>query len=104
MSYADATNEKSGVALPANLPADISAKIKKGGKIRRIVIDRQACIGARSCVLAAPGVFAIDEENLAYVTDPDSADDETIQLAAESCPTLAIQLYDGEGKRIFPRE
>ncbi|OGH74017.1 MAG: hypothetical protein A3C90_00870 [Candidatus Magasanikbacteria bacterium RIFCSPHIGHO2_02_FULL_51_14] len=79
-------------------------KIRKGGKIRRVVVDRAQCIGARSCALAAPGVFAIDEENLAYVTDPDSEEEDMITLAAESCPTLAIHLYDKDGKKIFPRE
>ena len=90
--------------LPPNLPADISQKIKNGGKIRRIVVDRALCIGANSCVLVAPGVFQLDEENLAYVTDPDSTDDDTIRMAAESCPVLAVLLYDENGKKIFPEE
>lgn len=85
-----------------NLPEDISEKIKKGGKIRRIIVDREACIGAQSCVVVAPGVFQMDDDNLAYVTDPDSTDDDTILLAAQSCPVLAVHLYDEEGNKIFP--
>lgn len=87
-----------------DLPEEISQKIRAGGKIRRIVVDRQACIGARSCVVVAPGVFQIDEQNLAYVVDPDSSDDETILLAAQSCPVLAIHIYDENDKQIFPSE
>ncbi|PLX28528.1 ferredoxin [Candidatus Parcubacteria bacterium] len=79
-------------------------KIKKGGKIRRIVVDREACIGAQSCVVVAPGVFQMDDENLAYVTDPDSTEDDMIMLAAQSCPVLCVHLYDENGKQIFPEE
>jgi len=94
----------SEVTLPNDLPEDISEKIRKGGKIRRIVVDRQGCIGAQSCVVVAPGVFQMDDENLAYVLDPDSEDEDTILLAAQSCPTLAVILYDENGIKIFPEE
>jgi len=88
--------------LPDNLPDDISMKIRNGGKIRRVVVDRQACIGAQSCVVVAPGVFQMDDGNLAYVTDPDSTDEDTIMMAAQVCPVLAIHLYDEEGNKLFP--
>lgn len=90
--------------LPPGLPENISQKIKAGGTIRRIVVDRVKCIGANSCVAVAPGVFQLDDENLAYVTDPNSTDDDTIRLAAESCPVLAVLLYDEADKQIFPEE
>ncbi len=85
-----------------SLPADISEKIRKGGKIRRIVVDRVKCIGATTCVAVAPGVFQMDKDNLAYVTDPNSTDEDTILIAAQSCPVLAILLYDENNKIIFP--
>ena len=66
------------------------------------MVDRAKCIGANSCVAVAPGVFQLDAENLAYVVDPDSTDEDTILMAAESCPVLAILLYNEEGKIIFP--
>ncbi|MBI2989569.1 MAG: ferredoxin [Candidatus Magasanikbacteria bacterium] len=72
--------------------------------MRRIVVDRQGCIGARSCVLVASKTFEMDEENLAFVTGTvDEDDEETIKMAAESCPVLAIHLYDKEGKKLFPK-
>jgi ferredoxin len=76
--------------------------IKKTGQIRRIVVDRVKCIGADSCVAVAPGVFQLDEENLAYIVDPNSADDDTILMSAQACPVLAILLYDENNKVIFP--
>lgn len=83
---------------------DLSEKTRKNGKIRRIVVDRAKCIGARSCAAIAPGVFQMDDQNLAYVVDPDSDDEDTILLAAQSCPVLAVLLYDENGKQIFPEE
>lgn len=80
----------------------ISEARRKGGKIRHIVVDRIKCIGANSCVAVAPGVFQLDDQNLAYIVDPESTDEDTILMAAQSCPILAILLYDEDGKIIFP--
>ena len=78
----------------------ILEKEKKTGKIRKIKIDREKCIGARSCMFLAPGVFQLDDENLAYIVDPESEKDDNILLAAKSCPTLAIEIFDEEGKKL----
>lgn len=71
-------------------------------KISRVEVDRDLCIGAAPCVTVAPGVFQLDEENKAYVVDPKGADDETILLAAQSCPVQAIKIFDEEGNQVYP--
>ncbi len=85
---------------------DESVGLKSTGKIRKIVVDRNACIGARSCSIVAGKTFKIDDENLAYVAEDASQfeDDDTIMKAAEACPVLAIHLYDEAGKQVFPKE
>ena len=75
---------------------------KKSVKIGKIYVDRDLCIGAASCAAIAPEVFELDAENKAVVSNPKGADDETIMLAAQSCPTKAIILYDEEGNQIYP--
>ncbi len=75
---------------------------KKPLKISKIVVDRDLCIGAASCVVIAPKTFQLDEENKAYLVNLEGHDAETTLLAAESCPTKAIFLYDEEGKQIYP--
>lgn len=91
------------VPVPSDLPDTISQALRKpGSKIRRIVVDRSACIGAQSCVVVAPGVFQMDDGNLAYIVDPDSEEEDTVLLAAQACPVLAIHLYDENGKKLFP--
>lgn len=71
-------------------------------KIGKIFIDRDLCIGAASCIAIAPDVFELDNENKAVVKNPTGADDETLLLAAQSCPTKAIILYDEQGNQIYP--
>jgi len=71
-------------------------------KIARIEVDRELCIGAAPCVVVAPKVFQLDNENKAVVADAHGADDDTILMAAQSCPVQAIMLYDEEGNKIYP--
>lgn len=87
-------------------------------KVAKIMIDRNLCIGAASCVAVVPGVFELDHENKAVLrrTDGSVSSDETLRsdladqtvddgmllLAARSCPTMAIKLFDEEGNQIYP--
>lgn len=75
---------------------------KKPLKIGKIIVDRNLCIGNGSCVAVAPGVFELDSENKSVPYNPKGADDETILLAAKSCPTQAILIFDEDGNQIFP--
>jgi ferredoxin len=76
---------------------------KEGSKIGKIVVDRDLCIGAASCVAVAGTVFELDNENKAVAITTDAADDDTLLAAAESCPTKAILLFDKEGNQVFPK-
>ena len=87
-------------------------------KIKYLMVDRDLCIGAASCVAVYPEVFQLDGENKAVIlqkagiqtsdkTDIDvlevsALDDDLLLLAAQSCPTAAIFLYDADGTQIFP--
>ncbi len=68
----------------------------------RIRVDRTKCIGAGNCVVAAPTVFELDNENKAVVLDPASVDEKTLWDAAESCPVNAIIIEDDEGNQQYP--
>lgn len=82
----------------------------------QVYVDRDLCIGAAPCVSVAPKVFELDDEAKAIVL-PDAieaendnkirikteaADDDTLLMAAQSCPVQAIFVYDDDGKQIFP--
>jgi len=83
----------------------------------RIVVDPDMCIGAASCVTVDPSTFVMNVENKAEVLDhgqaPDGpayertieateAEKETIIIAAQSCPTLAITIFDENDVQIYP--
>lgn len=69
----------------------------------KIVVDRDLCIGAASCVALAMKTFALDAENKAIVLEGEGDLPETVKLAAESCPTKAIILTDEEtGEQVYP--
>ena len=86
--------------------------------ITKLKIDRTLCIGAASCVAIYPDVFLLDAENKAVVPkkggaktsdltnvselDVTNIDDANLLLAAQSCPTKAIFLYDETGKQVYP--
>ena len=76
---------------------------KEGSKIAKIVIARDLCIGAASCIAVTGETFELDNENKVLVIDPNAADDETLLMAAESCPTKAILLFGKDGKKIYPK-
>ena len=67
-----------------------------------VSIDQSRCIGAGNCVHIAPTAFQLDEENIAYLIDPASVDDETMLDAAQSCPTNAIYLDTEDGQAVYP--
>jgi ferredoxin len=72
-------------------------------KIHKVAIDRKACIGAATCIVIAPDAFELDKENVAVVkTSALNVDDDTLLMAAQSCPTGAIILFDETGTQLFP--
>jgi len=75
---------------------------KEGSNIGKIVVDRDLCIGAASCIAVSGETYELDGENKAVVTHADVADDATLLMSAQSCPTKAILLFDKEGKQVFP--
>ncbi len=80
----------------------MSNKTQKN-KIKKIVIKRDLCISAGSCIAVAPEAYEFDAENIA-VLKPEWTNhtDEELILSAQVCPTLAIFLYDEEGNQVFP--
>lgn len=83
----------------------------------RIVVDPDLCIGAASCVTIDPETFVLNVENKAEVLDHGQAPDgpsyertieateeekNNIIAAAQSCPTLAITIFDDQGRQLYP--
>lgn len=79
------------------------ARTTEGSNISKIVVDRDLCIAAVSCIAVADEVWELDDENKVVAKDANAMDDATLIASAEACPTKAIFLYDKEGTQIFPK-
>ncbi|MBN2094061.1 MAG: ferredoxin [Candidatus Zambryskibacteria bacterium] len=75
---------------------------KEGSNISKIIVDRDLCITASSCIATSGEIWELDSENKAVVKDANAADDEILINSAKSCPTKAIFLFDKKGKQIWP--
>lgn len=78
-------------------------RAKEGSNIAKIVVDRDLCIAAVSCMAVSAETYELDGENKIVVKDANAIDDATLIASAEACPTKAILLYDNDGKQVFPK-
>lgn len=63
----------------------------------KIIVNRDLCISAASCVAIAPEIFELDSEGKAYPKISETDDPILIQKAkdaASNCPTNAIQVIE----------
>lgn len=67
-----------------------------------VEVDRHLCYGFGDCVDTVPAVFALDEESVAVVLDPDAAPLDEVLEAAQNCPVDAIVVTDEDGEQIYP--
>lgn len=82
--------------------ADADIQTVKNGDIE-IRIIRNKCISAATCVVYAPLTFDLDKTNIAIVKSGQWDKLEKIIAAAQSCPVVAIEVYQN-GKRLYPKE
>ncbi len=73
--------------------------VKKGDI--EIKIIREKCIGAATCIVYAPSTFDLDKANIAIIKNEEWDRLEKIIAAAQSCPTVAIEVYQ-KGKKLYP--
>lgn len=63
----------------------------------RVEADRDMCIGAGQCVLAAPGLFDQDEDDgLVVLLDPapGAEQEDAARAAAAACPASVITVHE----------
>lgn len=80
--------------------SDDQKLIRQIGKYKVVVVQSK-CIAAASCVAISPTLFKLNEANLAEMIENGSDELDNIMLAAQSCPTGAIEIYEGEA-RVWP--
>jgi ferredoxin len=65
-----------------------------GGELR-VRADRDVCIGAGLCVMAAGEVFDQDDDGLVVVLDERPADVPAVREAVANCPSGALSIVEG---------
>lgn len=80
--------------------SDEAKMVRQIGKYEVRVIQSK-CIAAASCVAISPTLFKLNEQNLAEMIEGGSDELDNIMLAAQSCPTGAIEIYEGD-QRVWP--
>ena len=68
----------------------------------KVKVDRELCIGIGNCVVAAPKVFKLDQQNKAVAAETSSVEEQALWDAAQSCPENAIILEDDAGRQLYP--
>lgn len=66
----------------------------------RVILTK--CIGCGSCVGLAGKTFKLNSNNVSEVLPGEHDDDQTVLLAAQSCPTAAIEVSNAVGKNLWP--
>lgn len=61
------------------------------------------CIAAASCVAISPDLFKLNEANLVEMIEGGTDAEDNILLAAQSCPTGAIEIYEDDTK-VWPMD
>jgi ferredoxin len=67
----------------------------------KVTVDRDVCLGTGICVGTAPEHFRLEGYRSRPVEELIDPDDLVLD-AAETCPTEAIAVYDGTGRKLAP--
>ncbi len=68
----------------------------------KVNIKKEECIGCGSCQAMNEKLFMLDDDMKSeYIGDENVSIDEVLDVA-KVCPVLAIEVFDDEGKRVYP--
>ena len=67
----------------------------------KVKVNKDACIGCGACASICPDVFEINDEGLSEAKVEEVKDElqDEVRDAADSCPTGAIEVEEGEEEK-----
>ncbi len=67
----------------------------------KVKVNKDACIGCGACASICPDVFEINDEGLSVAKVEEVKDElqDEVRDAADSCPTGAIEVEEGEEEK-----
>lgn len=92
------------------LPAIAEIKIDEHGNQfviigdYKVVIIKNQCIGAASCVAVTPEVFRLNQQNIAEFVSGGQTNLQNLLFGTQACPTQAIEVYHLKtGQKLWPK-
>ena len=70
----------------------------------KVKVDAGKCLGCGGCQIFAPNTFKFNQDNKSEIIKQNGDSDENILEAAKACPMAAIEVFDDNGKKIWPEE
>jgi ferredoxin len=61
---------------------------------KKIIIDKEKCIGCGTCVALAPEIFEMDDAGKSTIKKSPEINEEALKLTLDSCPAQAIKIED----------
>ena len=80
--------------LPQPAPTPVPSQL-------HIAVDHERCVGNGMCLTFAPGVFAHNSRRQSEVVDAQGDTVEDVIIAAENCPTAAIEVRDALTGKVY---
>ena len=69
----------------------------------KVVIDRGTCIATENCMVVAPEVLELDDDQICrFKQDAGNVDRDTLIEACRVCPVDALSVIDASGKQLVP--
>lgn len=62
--------------------------------MKKIIVNKDACIGCGACVAIDPEHFEFNDDGLSHAISEKNLESETLANAIDSCPTSAISIND----------
>jgi ferredoxin len=62
----------------------------------KVLADIEKCEGYANCIVAAPTIFSIDDDNIVLVLEERPAEDqrEAVEEAVRNCPVAALSITE----------
>ncbi|HLC64432.1 MAG TPA: ferredoxin [Patescibacteria group bacterium] len=69
----------------------------------KVKINKAKCLGCGTCAALMPEVFKIGPDNKSEVKLNHQRSPEEILMVSKSCPTGAVEIYDEQDKKVWPK-
>jgi ferredoxin len=71
-----------------------SSKFYQFSKRKKVIVNKEKCIGCGSCTFVYPEMFYLDEDGKSAVKKVEKINEQKLTAAKNSCPVEAIEIEE----------